>query len=327
MLGLLATFRNRKRCEHGSSDARTSDRGYLCSSVQPELSDLIVDYDPDTLARRPVTKAAVLARLTGTPHRVAARLATMPSGDLDPAEMDGVLVRAHLELQRLHEEFRVPRTVGLLLKPMIEHVRQTRGGPIRVVDLGCGLGFVLRWLARHGELGEDVELVGADYNRALVEAASTLAREDELRCRFLTANAFRLSQPADIVLSTGVVHHFRDDDLVRLFREHEASAALGFVHVDIRPSILAPIGSLIFHVSRMREPLAKFDGYWSAVRAHPVAALVDASTRGAPIFAHGTFDSTPGLFGLVRIFHALVGLRGSDLAAAYAPLGKRFAPA
>ena len=299
--------------------------------MQPEISDLIVDYDPETLARRPVMKAAVLARLEGTPYRVAARMPAMASGELDPAAMDGVLVRAHLELQRLHEEFRVPRTVGLLLGPMIEHVRRTRGrgGPVRVVDLGCGLGFVLRWLARYGDLGNYVELVGADYNRALVEAASRLAREDDLPCRFLTANAFRLSEPADIVLSTGVLHHFRDDDLVRLFHEHETSTALGFVHVDIRPGVFSPIGSWIFHIARMREPVAKFDGYWSAVRAHPASTLVDAARRGAPSFSRGTLDATPGLFGLVRIFQALVGVRGNGpgLATAYAPLGKRFTPA
>ena len=295
--------------------------------MQPEISDLIVDYDPETLARRPVAKAAVLARLVGTPRRVAARMPATPSGDLDPTAMDGVLVRAHLELQRLHEEFRVPQTVGLLLRPMIEHVRRTRGGPIRIVDLGCGLGFVLRWLARHGALGADVELVGADYNRALVNAATTLAREDDLPCRFLVANAFRLSQPADIVLSTGVAHHFRDDDLVRLFHEHEAGATLGFVHVDIRPGILAPIGSWIFHVARMREPLAKFDGYWSAVRAHPMTTLLDAAARGAPSFRRGTLDAHPGLAGLVRIFHGVVGFRGAGLEDAYASLGKRFVSA
>ena len=45
----------------------------------PEISDLVVDYDPETLARRDVTKQAVLERLreAGTParaHRIARRL-------------------------------------------------------------------------------------------------------------------------------------------------------------------------------------------------------------------------------------------------------------
>src|SRR5205085_10028139 len=146
------------------------------------------------------------------------------------------------------------------------------------------LGFVLRWLAAHGALGADVELVGVDYNRAFVEAASLLAAEEDLRCRFLAANAFRLDQPAHIIVSTGVFHHFRGDDLVRVFEEHEKSSALAFVHVDIRPSPIAPLGSFIFHQARMREPLARFDGYWSAVRAHESTTFLAAMREGAPSF-------------------------------------------
>jgi SAM-dependent methyltransferase len=198
--------------------------------------------------------------------------------------------------------------------------------PIRVVDIGCGLGFVVRWLAANGDIGDDVELVGADYNRALVDAAATLAREEGLACRFVTANAFRLKPPAHIYVSTGVLHHFRGTDLARIFTEHVSAGAIGFVHVDIRPSWLAPIGSWIFHQARMREPLAKWDGYWSAVRAHDASTLRAAAHHGAPSFATATVDADPGLHGIVRIFQALLGVRREHedaLATAYASLGRR----
>jgi SAM-dependent methyltransferase len=216
-----------------------------------------------------------------------------------------------------------------LLAPMLDLVRKaTTERPIRVVDLGCGLGFILRWLAAHGSLGDDVELVGADYNRALVRGAASLAASEELRCSFVAANAFRLRQPAHVYVSTGVLHHFRGPDLVRVFAEHESSPALGFVHVDIRPSPLAPIGSYIFHLSRMREPLAKWDGYWSAVRAHPAPALVAAIHEGAPGFSLATLDANPGIYAVVRIFQAVLGVRSpfaSELPRAYARLSKRLA--
>ena len=297
----------------------------------PELSDLIVDYDAMTLARRPVRKDAVLARLAegghSRPLRIARALRTDHAGVLDDRDVDGMLVRSHLELQRLHEEFRVGATIQKMLAPMLDLVRKaTTERPIRVVDLGCGLGFILRWLSVHGELGEDVELIGADYNHALVHAASTLAREDDLRCSFVAANAFRLSQPAHVYISTGVLHHFRGEDLVRLFAEHETSGALGFVHVDIRPSVLAPLGSFIFHVARMREPLAQWDGYWSAVRAHPARTLLDAIHEGAPGFAPATLDAHPGLYMVARIFQAVMAVRkplAKDLAGSYSTLAGR----
>jgi SAM-dependent methyltransferase len=293
-----------------------------------ELSDLIVDYDPGTLERRDVSLDSVLSRLPGprSARRVARRLAG-PDGILVRARVDEVLVRSHLELQRLHEEFRVGAMMRDLVAPMIDVARRRAGGrPIRIVDLGAGLGFVVRWLAAHGGLGGDVELIGADYNRALVAAAQRLADEEGLRCRFVAANAFALAEPADIVISTGVLHHFRGDALRAVFAAHERSPAIGFVHVDIRPTVLAPIGSWIFHRARMRQPLARFDGVRSAVRAYDHAALGRAAAAGAPGFALATIDARPGVFVLLRIFQALVGVRGLDrdgLRGAYAGFGTR----
>ncbi len=296
----------------------------------PEISDLIIDYDPATLERKRVKKADVLARLRdegrSTPLAVAETLVAA-DGVLDEHEVDGVLVRSHLELQRLHEEFRVGATMRLLLAPMLDLLREaTKERPIRVVDLGCGLGFILRWLAKEGQLGDDIELLGVDYNKTFVAAATKLAGADGLHCRFAAANAFKLEAPAHVYISTGVLHHFRGDDLVNVFAEHERSSALAFVHVDIRPSILAPIGSWIFHQARMREPLAKWDGYWSAVRAHSAETLTSAVTEGAPSFALATLDARPGIYTVVRIFQAIAGVRSehaSKLPNAYASLAKR----
>jgi SAM-dependent methyltransferase len=291
--------------------------------LAPEISDLIVDYEPATLARRDVDKATVLAGLAKAPRRARAIAAALrdQGGVLDRAHVDGVLVRSHLELQRLHEEFRVGEMMRALLVPLLDLVRAaTTERPVRVVDLGCGMGFIVRWLAARGQLGDDVDLVGADYNSALLHAARRLAEEEQLRCRFVAANAFSLEHPAHVVMSTGVLHHFRGDALATVFGEHEKSGALAFLHADIRPSFVAPLGAWIFHQARMREPLARFDGYWSAVRAHPAATIRAA----IPACYHvAMVDARPGLAGLLRIFQVAIGSRTGDLAAAYAHLGRR----
>ena len=85
--------------------------------------------------------------------------------------------------------------------------------PIRIVDIGCGTGFVIRWLSANGSLGDDVELMGVDFNVALLNEAQRLATIENLRCKFAVANAFRLAEPATIFISTGILHHFRDDIL------------------------------------------------------------------------------------------------------------------
>lgn len=291
----------------------------------PELSDLIVDYDPRTLERRDVALATVLAHLgPSRSARAVARRLARPDGLLDRDRVDEVLVRSHLELQRLHEEFRVGALLCALLTPMLQLVRERTGDRrLRVVDLGCGLGYIVRWLALARRLGPGVELIGADCNRVLVTAAQRLADDELLGCRFVCANAFALGEPADIIMSTGVLHHFRGEALAAVFGAHERAPTAGFVHVDIRPSRLAPIGSWIFHRARMRQPLAQFDGVRSAVRAHGADVLCAAAASGAPSFTLATVDAHPGIGGVLRIFQAVLGMRGVDgasLQAAYAGL-------
>jgi hypothetical protein len=123
-----------------------------------------------------------------------------------------------------------------------------------------------------------------------------------------------------------VLHHFRGDALAAVFADHERSPVRGFVHVDIRPTPLAPIGSWLFHRARMRQPLARFDGVRSAIRAHDHATLGRAVAAGAPGFTLALLDAHPGLAGLLRIFQAAVGVRGVEgprLRQAYASFGRR----
>src|SRR5208282_6008718 len=46
-------------------------------------------------------------------------------------------------------------------------------GPLRVVDVGCGIGYNIRWLAAHTTLpSERVELTGVDLNSGLIHEAN-----------------------------------------------------------------------------------------------------------------------------------------------------------
>src|SRR5260370_2968078 len=62
-----------------------------------------------------------------------------------------------------------------ILAPLVAAMRGSVPWPVRVGDVGCGTGYVLRWLARFGALGQDVEVIGASFNRDLVGAAARLA--------------------------------------------------------------------------------------------------------------------------------------------------------
>ena len=286
---------------------------------QPEISDLVVAYDAETLERLPVRRDEVLAVLGRHGMKRAIKIvARWPhdGGVLDANFVDRVLLTAHHELTRLSEEFMQGRRMRRILVPLLRALRREGvPGPYRIVDIGCGLGFVTRWLAAHGELGSDVELWGCDYNAAFVRFAQDLANEERLACRFVVGNAFRLNAPAAIFMSTGVVHHFRGAALEQFMAEQSRAGAAAFVHADIKPSYLAPLGSWIFHEARMREPLARHDGVLSALRAHSGELLLRSAKNACPGYSAAMFDGERELLPILKVMQMLVGVR-QDLAPA-----------
>lgn len=248
-----------------------------------EISDLITAIDPHGGHRLPVRRAEVIQRLRESgDERAAGIVARLPAdqdGVLDPHAVDRLLISVHTELQRLSEELRIGERLLHLLGPLFTAIRTATGqpGPYRLVDVGCGLGYVVRWLAATNALGPDVELVGVDLDAALVGEADRLARAEGLDCRFVHGNAFDLAEAATVYISTGVLHHFRGAALAGFFRAQAASPALAFCHFDIAATRLAPIGAWVFHRARMRHPLGRHDGVVSAQRAHSDETLLRAA--------------------------------------------------
>jgi len=275
-----------------------------------EISDLIVDYDPDSLQRRPVRWRPVLEHFQSRGNRAAARIVrTLPkAGDfLDDAGVDHVLLLSHMELQRLQEEFLHGQRILDLVRAMVR-AAEVHGvaKPFRVVDVGCGLGYLVRWLTCFGGLGADVELIGVDCNARLIRAAQALAEEEGLRCRFEAGNAERLAAPATFYFSSGVLHHFRGTALVDFFARQRA-AVTGFLHTDIRPSWITPVGAWLYHRARMRQALARHDGTLSAVRAHSAAALMEAARASCPGLRIHVDDR--GTLPIFNVFQSVVGVR------------------
>jgi SAM-dependent methyltransferase len=282
----------------------------------PELSDLIVAFEPRTLARQPVQRAGVLAALEACGNRAALAIAaTVPhrGGVLDDDAVDGLLLRAHRELQRLSEEFDHARRVAALVAPVLRALNRATGvRHSRVVDLGAGLGYVLRAIA-HQRLLPGTQLVGVDFNPALIAEAARLAALEHLSVTFARTDALTVDPPADVYVSTGVLHHFRGDGLAAFLRAQLARAP-AFVHFDFQPSVLAPFGAWLFHRARFRMPLARHDGVLSAVRAHDAATLLAAAATAPPGTRVAIFGAH--LHGrLPRVFHALVALPAAAWAA------------
>lgn len=282
--------------------------------AQPEITDLIIQHDPNTLERLPVRKQDVLEVFAAFGNRQALRaVEALPdhAGILDNRTIDRILISTHWEMQRLAEEFYHGHRVWDLLRRVVMALRAAGNRErLRVIDVGCGIGYTTRWLAAHVPLDQHgLELVGMDLNSTLIREAARLAAAEQLDCHFIQGDAFSHEHSGHIYLSTGVIHHFRGESLHEFLRRHEQPGTFAFLHYDFQPSFLAPFGSWFFHYLRMRTAIAKHDGVLSAVRAHGANTLVEAARSAVPGFASGIYGARIWKTPAPRVFHTLLGIR------------------
>ena len=247
---------------------------------RPEISDLIVQYDLATLERIPVQREEALQKCFSWYARSV--IASIPHNDgiLCEATVDRMLLEAHQELQRLWEEFFHAQRIASILKTLVKSLRSMGiDRKIRVVDIGCGIGYVLRWVATYSSVSQDISLLGVDFNQTLISYAKELAKSEKLDVEFRVANAFELDVPVDIFISSGVLHHFPNDALERFFEQQAKCNPLAFAHFDPQYGWATPVGSFMFHFSRMRTPLARYDGFLSAARAHSGVVLEQTTQK------------------------------------------------
>lgn len=296
--------------------------------AQPEITDLIVQHDPRTLQRLPVRKKELLEVFSGFRNRKALRaiLALHENGDiLDDREIDVLLLTVHWEMQRLAEEFYHGHRVWELLRPVVASIRQAGiRETLRIVDVGCGIGYTTRWLAANISLSDhNIELIGMDLNSTLIAEANRLASAESLPCQFIRGDAFSREYSSHILLSTGVIHHFRGNALLEFLRQHDQPQTQAFFHFDFQPWFLAPFGSLFFHYLRMRTAVARHDGVLSTARAHDARTLIEAARASAPAFAAGIYGAKLWSTPVPCVFHTLIGLRHRLVPELRCQLGRR----
>jgi 2-polyprenyl-3-methyl-5-hydroxy-6-metoxy-1,4-benzoquinol methylase len=106
-------------------------------------------------------------------------------------------------------------------------------GPIRILDVGCGYGDVLRRIERWAAArGVAVELTGIDLNEdAVAIAAEASGPGSGTRWRHADVFTYAQEAPAHIVMSSLFTHHLAETDIVRFLMWMERQALTGwFIH-------------------------------------------------------------------------------------------------
>lgn len=144
-----------------------------------------------------------------------------------------------------YEEFRdclrdlekVNRMVGAY-RPTLKWLEQFApigGEPLRIVDVGCGGGDMLRrieaWAARRGVA---VQLTGIDLNPYAARAAREFTANGST-IEWVTGDAFSYTtaEPIDVVISSLFTHHLTDEEIVRFAMWMERVAERGWFINDL----------------------------------------------------------------------------------------------
>lgn len=158
----------------------------------------------------------------------------------------------------------------ITIKGVEKIIEETSPGfPVKIADIGCGNGTMLREIANFGrKKGIDLELTGIDANPHAIEIAAELAR-DYPEIKFEAINIFSTAfaeKKYDIVLCTLTLHHFNDAQIRQLMNVFIESATLGIVINDLQRSRAAYYLFQAFCAVFIRNEIARKDGLISILR-------------------------------------------------------------
>lgn len=148
-------------------------------------------------------------------------------------------------------------TVTLAWRPTLDFMRRAAGragaAPLRVLDVGCGGGDMLRRIHRWaGATGVDVALTGVDLNPLAIAAART-ATPAGVPITWHVADAL---DPAlgdcDVMLSALFTHHLTKSEITRFLRAMEQRSRIGWFVNDLHRHAVA------YHGFRLLACLARW---------------------------------------------------------------------
>ncbi len=151
------------------------------------------------------------------------------------------------------------------------------GGPVTVVDIGCGSADLLcravRWASRRG-----MRLVPIGLERH--RAAAALAQRAAVPTLLAAAPhlPFR-DRSVDLVIASQLLHHFAPETIVAICRAADRLARRGVIVADLRRSSIAAAGFRIGSRLLRFDPVTRADGVTSVRRGFTEGELQDLTRR------------------------------------------------
>jgi 2-polyprenyl-3-methyl-5-hydroxy-6-metoxy-1,4-benzoquinol methylase len=167
------------------------------------------------------------------------------------------------------------------------------GARMRIVDLATGSGDIPRLIVDYARnIGGHIEIDAVDQQAATLEIAKKLS-VDYPEISYHEANILEwdCAPPYDIVLCSLTLHHFSDEDAVKVLRRCRELSKRFVLVSDLRRGFLLQGGVYFVTALIFREPMTRHDARLSAERAFSFSELRQLAVRaGWQNFGHSRFQ-------------------------------------
>ncbi len=162
--------------------------------------------------------------------------------------------------------------------------KAAKSSKIKIVDLGCGGGDLLRKVAIWGRKhGYQFELVGLDGNAHTCDYAASQSQsypEITFKKQDLLANT-RLPADTDLVISSQFLYHYSDEALTHVFKQLPTQCSLGLISSDLHRHPLAHMAFALLTFFLPVHPMIRHDGLQAIKRGFRRAELLSILQNSA----------------------------------------------
>ncbi len=194
------------------------------------------------------------------------------------------------DLERIRQLNRWFGSYRLVLRFMRRWIKP--GAPMHIVDLATGSGDIPRLMVDYArKIGAHITIDAIDQQTATLEIARKLS-VDYAEISYREGNILKWDpvEPRDIVLCTLALHHFSEEDAVKVLRRCRELSQKFVLVSDLRRGFLLRSGVHLLTALIFREPMTRYDARLSSERAFSFSEMRDLAVRaGWRNFGHKKF--------------------------------------
>lgn len=204
-----------------------------------------------------------------------------------PQPVSAELVADLKNLRTLNRYFGSYRLVRYFLKRWLRP-----NDNLRILDLATGSGDIPRLIARFArEAGATVTIDAVDFQGSTIAIATEQSIDyPEIDFHCADIHSFGAERTYDLVLCSLALHHFSDENAIRLLCHAGKLSRNKVMVADLRRSWLAKVGIICLTTLVFREPMTRNDARVSMERAFSFRELAQLATAaGWRNFGHRRF--------------------------------------